>query len=83
MSFRQGETNPRRGQGKSQAFTGPQAISKLTHRTQRFQPLPAPLGEPPYHYDLTTAVDLDKKNRQPHVPCRWGHRWRESPRPAI
>ncbi len=60
MSFRQGETNPRRGNGKSQAFTGPQPISKLTHRTQRFQPLPAALGEPPYHYDLTTAVDVDK-----------------------
>jgi hypothetical protein len=44
--------------GKSQAFTGPKAISSLTHRTQRFQPLPEPLGEPPYHYDLATAVDL-------------------------
>lgn len=28
----------------------------MTHRTQQFQPLPSPLGEPPYHYDIETAI---------------------------
>jgi hypothetical protein len=28
----------------------------LNYRTQKFQPLPDPLGEPPYHYDLETAL---------------------------
>jgi len=57
MSLQQGETNARQ-KGKSQAFAGPKAISKLTHRTQRFQTLPPALGEPPYHYDLSTVVKL-------------------------
>jgi len=58
MSLRQGETNERPKKGKSQAFAGAQPVSKLTHRTQRFQTLPSALGEPPYHYDVTTAVNL-------------------------
>jgi hypothetical protein len=31
-------------------------LSAFTHRTQKFQPLPDALGEPPYHYDLETAL---------------------------
>jgi hypothetical protein len=57
MTLLQGETNARQ-KGKSQAFAGPKAISSLTHRTQRFQTLPEPLGDPPYHYDLSTVVKL-------------------------
>jgi hypothetical protein len=42
--------------GFSQAFSGVQDLSLLTHRTQRFQPLPTPLGDPPYHYDLESVI---------------------------
>lgn len=42
--------------GLSQAFSGVQPLSALTHSTQRFQPLPPPLGQPPYHYDLATVL---------------------------
>ena len=41
--------------GQSQAHPGVQPLSALTH-TQAFQPLPTPLGLPPYHYDLESAV---------------------------
>ncbi len=41
---------------RSQAYSGVQPLSSFTHRTQRFEPLPQPLGEPPYHYDLETVV---------------------------
>jgi acid phosphatase type 7 len=59
MTLRQGETNARHGLGRSQAFAGPRAISALTHRTQRFQQLPAALGEPPYHFDISNVIQLD------------------------
>ena len=52
----QGSIRPRPPRHRSQAHGGIQPLSALTHRTQRFQQLPAPLGEPPYHYDLETAV---------------------------
>ena len=41
---------------RSQAHPGVYPLSPLTHLTQRFQSLPAPLGEPPYHYDLEAAI---------------------------
>jgi hypothetical protein len=40
----------------SQAHPGIFPLSPLTHRTQKFQPLPSALGEPPYHYDLESAL---------------------------
>jgi len=52
----QGQVRTRPRQGFSQAYAGVQPISVLTHSTQRFQPLPPPLGEPPYHYDLETVI---------------------------
>lgn len=52
----QGEARPRPPRSKSQANPGVHPISALTHRTQMFQPLPVPLGEPPYHFDLETIV---------------------------
>lgn len=52
----QGQVRTRPRQGFSQAYTGVQPISVLTHSTQRFQPLPPPLGDPPYHYDLETVI---------------------------
>ena len=42
--------------GRSQAHGGVAPLSAFTHRTQRFQPLPPPLGEPPYHMDLGAVV---------------------------
>jgi acid phosphatase type 7 len=38
--------------GSSQAHTGVSGLNPLTHRNTGFQPLPKPLGLPPYHYDL-------------------------------
>jgi len=54
--IQEGAVQPRPPRKRSQAHTGIHPLSPLTHRTQRFQPLPPPLGEPPYHYDLETAV---------------------------
>jgi hypothetical protein len=52
----QGTTGSRPPRNRSQAHPGVHPLSPLTHRTQRFQPLPPPLGDPPYHYDLATAL---------------------------
>jgi acid phosphatase type 7 len=41
--------------GSSQAHSGVQPLSPLTS-SQKFEPLPTPLGTPPYHYELETAV---------------------------
>lgn len=50
-----GSVPPRPRAGQSQAHSGIQPLSALTH-TQGFQPLPTPLGAPPYHFDLETVV---------------------------
>jgi acid phosphatase type 7 len=39
--------------GLSQAHPGVTALSPLSHRNTGYQPLPRPLGLPPYHYALT------------------------------
>jgi hypothetical protein len=52
----QGTVRSRPPRNRSQAHPGVEPLSALTHRTQRFQPLPIPLGDPPYHYDLETAL---------------------------
>ena len=51
-----GQVRPRPPRKRSQAHPGIHPISAFTHRTQRFQPLPPALGEPPYHYQLATSV---------------------------
>src|SRR5712692_4338380 len=57
-----GQVHVRPPKNHSQAHTGIQPLSPLMHRTQRFQPLPLPLGEPPYHYDLeSTLPGIGKK----------------------
>jgi hypothetical protein len=53
--LRPGAVAKRPPSGKSQAHAGVAPVSPLTY-TQQFQPLPKPLGQPPYHYDLQTAV---------------------------
>ena len=45
----------RPNEGHSQAHPGIYPLSVLTH-TQAFQPLPTPLGPPPYHFDLENVV---------------------------
>lgn len=54
--LRPGQTPPRPSRNRSQAHPGVAPLSTYTHRTQRFQPLPPPLGEPPYHMDLEAAL---------------------------
>jgi acid phosphatase type 7 len=39
--------------GQSQAHPGVSPLNPVTHRNTSFQPLPRPLGLPPYHYDLS------------------------------
>jgi len=51
-----GQVRRRPRKGYSQAFSGVQPISSITHSTQSFQPLPPPLGQPPYHYDLESVL---------------------------
>jgi len=51
-----GSTRQRPHKDRSQAHPGVAPLSGFTHRTQRFQPLPPPLGEPPYHVDLAATV---------------------------
>ena len=51
-----GRVRPRPKKGYSQAFSGVHPISSLTHSTQRFQPLPPPLGQPAYRYDLESVL---------------------------
>ena len=52
----QGSVRPPIALGRSQAHRGVHPLSPLTARTQRPQPLPPPLGDPPYHYDLEAAL---------------------------
>jgi hypothetical protein len=51
----QGTTRPRPPRGKAQAHPGIQPLTPF-NKSQRFQPLPDPLGDPPYHYALETTI---------------------------
>jgi len=51
--FRPGAVRPGIAKGQSQAHAGVAALSPVGHRNTSFQPLPRPLGLPPYHYDLS------------------------------
>ena len=50
--------------GSSQAHKGVAALNPITHRNTGYQPLPAPLGLPPYHYDLATNFPDIAKNAE-------------------
>ena len=55
-SLQQGAVRPRHPRHPtktSQAHPGVSALSAVGHRNTSFQPLPRPLGLPPYHYSLT------------------------------
>jgi len=63
-----GSVRPRFTSKNSQAHLGVSALSTIGHRNTSFQPLPRPLGLPPYHYSLTdnfpgiaTNLDAAKK----------------------
>jgi hypothetical protein len=50
--WHRGAVRSRPKPGHSQAHPGVAALNPVTHRNTSFQPLPRPLGLPPYHYDL-------------------------------
>src|SRR5579872_463746 len=52
QEWHRGAVKSRPIKGQSQAHPGVAALHPLTHRNTSFQPLPRPLGLPPYHYDL-------------------------------
>jgi acid phosphatase type 7 len=56
-----GEVRPRPRGKNSQAHGGVSPLNPVSHRNVSFQPLPRPLGLPPYHYDLAdTFPDIAK-----------------------
>ena len=50
-----GQTRNHPPRGKAQAHPGVHPLDALTS-SQPFQPLPKPLGQPPYHYDLESVI---------------------------
>jgi acid phosphatase type 7 len=67
-SLRPGEIRQRRPKPKqSQAHGGVSPLDPVGHRNTSFQPLPRPLGLPPYHYDIAAAFpaigkDIDQND---------------------
>ncbi len=52
MKLQPGAVRPHIKKGSSQSHPGVTAQNPLTHRNVGYQPLPKPLGLPPYHYAL-------------------------------
>src|SRR5579864_1386042 len=48
-----GAVRPAHASKNSQAHPGISPLSAVGHRNTSFQPLPRPLGLPPYHFSLT------------------------------
>ncbi len=53
--FYPGAVRPRPKSGHSQAHGGVAPLHPVSHRNTSFQPLPRPLGLPPYRFELATA----------------------------
>jgi hypothetical protein len=51
-TLRPGAVRSHVAKGNSQAHPGVSPLNPLTHRNVGYQPLPKPLGMPPYHYVL-------------------------------
>lgn len=51
-----GQVSARPPRNKSQAHGGVAPITPFSHGTQKFQTLPEPIGQPPYHYGLSTVL---------------------------
>jgi acid phosphatase type 7 len=63
-----GEVRSRPRGKNSQAHGGVSPLNPVSHRNVSFQPLPRPLGLPPYHYDLEDtfpdiAKTIEKQNQ--------------------
>ncbi len=54
--LRQGQVRPRPPRNSSQAHGGVHPVTVFARGSQKFQPLPDPLGQPPYHFDLESAI---------------------------
>jgi hypothetical protein len=54
--LRQGEVPARPPRNSSQAHPGVHPLSAFHSASQKFQPLPEPLSQPPYDYDLESAI---------------------------
>jgi hypothetical protein len=48
--------------GNSQSHPGVSALNQLSHRNTGYQPLPKPLGLPPYHYVLSDSFKAQAKH---------------------
>ena len=57
-----GAVRPHVKKGQSQAHGGVSALNTLSHRNTGYQPLPKPLGLPPYHYSLSDNFKAVAKN---------------------
>ena len=55
-SLRPGQVRSRPPRNKSQAHPGVAPLTPFSQGSQKFQPLPEPIGEPPFHYDLRSAL---------------------------
>jgi acid phosphatase type 7 len=67
-AWHRGAVRSRPKAGQSQSHRGVAALDPVTHRNTSYQPLPRPLGLPPYRYDLAhnfpaigTAITQAKK----------------------
>ncbi len=52
-AFHRGAVGPRPRPKHAQSHPGVSPLHPVTHRRTGFQPLPPPLGQPPYQYDLS------------------------------
>ena len=50
----QGQARPRPPKGKAQAHPGVHPLT--TYSDRHFEPLPRPIGQPPYHFDLENVI---------------------------
>ena len=48
--------NARPPQNRSQAYAGKPSLDVLAHWARKFQSLPAPIGQPPFRYNLENAL---------------------------
>lgn len=60
--FRQGAVRARSHGKNSQAHGGVSPLGQVSHRNTGFQPLPTPIGLPPYRYSLTENFPVIAKN---------------------
>src|ERR1700756_5272639 len=52
-AWHRGAVRSRPKAGQSQSHRGVAALDPVTHRNTSYQPLPRPLGLPPYRYDIS------------------------------